>query len=102
MTAAPCRYLNSYQYYQPEKDAQSEKFDFPNEELSAIAQVYSQFASDGVDRWHDKTVEWLMVYIVTEIASTPHSMRSGYSVATILDAYDFTASKLVSSTVRTV
>lgn len=92
MTRDPCRNLYSYRLgTKPEEVGDT----FPEKDLSAIAQVYSEFETEGVKKWPQQTPEWLMVYLMTEISSTPHSMRSGYSVPTILDAYDTIVSKLV-------
>lgn len=55
---------------------------------SAIAQVYSEFAETGTDTWHRKNVEWFLVYLITEVGATPHNIRQGYSVPSLMDAYD--------------
>ena len=86
--------------HQAQASTQQEKQDddlvWPDRETSAIAQVYAQFEDEGVKRWPQKNVEWLMVYLLTEIATTPHSMRSGYASPSILDAYDAVVQQLVS------
>ncbi|KAI3317618.1 hypothetical protein HD806DRAFT_514603 [Xylariaceae sp. AK1471] len=55
---------------------------------SAIAQVYREFSETGTSAWHRKTVEWFLVYLMTEVGSTPHTIRQGYSVPSLTDAFD--------------
>ena len=68
---------------------------FDNEEASAIAHVFKQFEGTGTKTWHRKTVEWLLIYIMTEIGGTPHNIRKGYNCPSIIDAYDAIVHELV-------
>ncbi|RKU47951.1 hypothetical protein DL546_001810 [Coniochaeta pulveracea] len=55
---------------------------------SALAQVFLEFSGTGTRSWYRKTVEWFLVYLITEVAVTPHNIRQGYSVPSLMDAYD--------------
>lgn len=55
---------------------------------SALAQIYHEFAETGTQTWFRKDVEWFLVYLITEVGATPHNIRQGYSVPSLLDAYD--------------
>ena len=67
-----------------------------NPDASAIALIFQEFSTSGVDNWHRKTTEWLLVYIITEIICTPNNLRHGYSVPSLLDAYESIVHELVS------
>ncbi|ORY58220.1 uncharacterized protein BCR38DRAFT_353305 [Pseudomassariella vexata] len=56
-------------------------------EFSVIAHVMTAFENSGTSRWHRRTVEWLVVYLFTESAVTPHSMRGGMNAISPLNAY---------------
>jgi hypothetical protein len=72
----------------------SQYLDLPRSELncvshaSAIAQIFEEFACTGVDTWYHATVEWFVVYLITELGAIPHTIRQGHSVVSIMDAYD--------------
>jgi hypothetical protein len=66
-----------------------------NQNASIFALLGKMF-HDGVKRWHRKTVEWLVVYLATEAAVTPHGIRNGHLVATYVYAYQELAIELVS------
>lgn len=55
---------------------------------SAIAQVWLEFSRTGTDSWKKKSVEWFLVYLITEVGAAPHNVRQGYSVPSLTDAYD--------------
>ncbi|KAB5566742.1 hypothetical protein GE09DRAFT_745718 [Coniochaeta sp. 2T2.1] len=55
---------------------------------SATAQIFLEFSETGTRTWFRKTVEWFLVYLITEVAVTPHNIRQGYSVPSLMDAYD--------------
>ncbi|KAJ9604419.1 hypothetical protein H2200_011255 [Cladophialophora chaetospira] len=55
---------------------------------SATAEVFREFSITGTQTWARKTVEWFLVYLITEVAVTPHNIRQGYSVPSLMDAYD--------------
>ena len=67
-----------------------------NPDASAIPLIFQEFSKSGIDTWHRKTIEWLLVYMVTEISCTPHTLRQGYSVPSLLDAYEGIVHELVS------
>lgn len=64
---------------------------------SATAQVFLEFSETGTQTWFRKTVEWFLVYLITEVAVTPHNIRQGYSVPSLMDAYDSIVHELVCS-----
>lgn len=68
---------------------------YDNEHASAITQVFEQFKHTGTDLWHQKSVEWLLIYILTEIGATPHNRRKGYNCPTVMDAYETVIHDLV-------
>lgn len=78
-------------------NAQDQTSAFDRKEYSAIAQIYREFAKDGVSSWDMPTAEWLTVFVITEIITTPHTFRSGHGAPSILDAYDGIVYKLVSN-----
>ena len=67
-----------------------------NPDTSCLAHVAECFLDSGVSRWHRKTVEWLIVYILTEAAVTPHNIRQGRNSISLLTAYQDLAKQLVS------
>ncbi|MCJ1275983.1 hypothetical protein MMC21_003788 [Puttea exsequens] len=58
-----------------------------NDDASAVALVLKAFEGQGTKTWHRRTVEHLIVYIVTEIGVTPHPDRQGYNAPTLESAY---------------
>lgn len=62
---------------------------------SAIAQVFLEFSETGTDTWFRKNTEWFLVYLMTEVAATPHTIRQGYSVPSLMNAYDSIVHELV-------
>lgn len=62
---------------------------------SATAQVFREFSKTGTQTWFRKNVEWFLVYLITEVGVTPHNIRQGYSVVSLLDAYDAIVHELV-------
>ena len=69
---------------------------YDNAQASAITQVFEQFKDTGTGLWHRKSVEWLLIYILTEIGATPHNRRGGYNCPSIMDAYETVIHDLVS------
>lgn len=63
---------------------------------SATAQIFREFSETGTDIWYRKNTEWFLVYLITEVAATPHNIRQGYSVPSLMDAYDSIVHELVS------
>ena len=68
---------------------------YDNEQASAVAHIFEQFESTGMSTWHRNSVEWLLIYIMTEIGVTPHNIRKGYNCPSIMDAYDAIVHDLV-------
>ena len=60
-------------------------FDFP--EAFVLGQVWRQFSSTGTKTWHRATVEWFLVYLMTELVCTPHSISQGLNAPTLQFAY---------------
>ncbi|KAI1420953.1 hypothetical protein F5Y12DRAFT_719022 [Xylaria sp. FL1777] len=60
-------------------------------DASVIAHTMHAFQYSGTRRWkcrcHESAAVWLIVYLFTEAAVTPHSIRGGRSAIEILDAY---------------
>ncbi|KAI9715407.1 MAG: hypothetical protein M1828_000867 [Chrysothrix sp. TS-e1954] len=55
-----------------------------NRDASVIAQLMKNFERTGTKNWHKKTVEWFMVYLLTEVGATPHTDLHGRSATAIL------------------
>ena len=47
-----------------------------------------EFSESGTDTWFRKHVEWFLIYPFTEMGATPHNIRQGYSLPSLMDAYD--------------
>jgi hypothetical protein len=64
---------------------------------SPIAQIFEEFAQTGTNTWYRATVEWFLVYLITEMGALPHNIRHGYNVVSIMDAYENLVHDIVSS-----
>lgn len=68
-------------------------------DASVIAHTMHAFQHSGTRDWKcnckERVAVWLIVYLFTEAAVTPHNIRGGRNAAEILDAY-MEASTLVS------
>jgi hypothetical protein len=73
-----------------------------NTDASAIAAVFQQFAEKGTRDWSSKTVEYLLIFLITEIAATPHSIRDGHSAPDIAIAYQSILNDLVRNTLSQI
>jgi len=62
---------------------------------SATAQIFREFSETGTTTWRRKNVEWFLVYLITELGTTPHNIRQGYSIPSLMDAYDAIVHELV-------
>jgi len=62
---------------------------------SATAQIFREFSESGTRTWYRKNVEWFLIYLLTEVGVTPHNIRQGYSVPSLMDAYDAIVHELV-------
>ncbi|KAI4203436.1 MAG: hypothetical protein LQ346_001785 [Caloplaca aetnensis] len=60
---------------------------FDNENASAPGYIFSAFADQGTSTWHRRTVEWFLIYLVTEVGATPHAQRQGYNAPELDSAY---------------
>lgn len=53
------------------------------------------FSQEGTDQWYQNTVEWFMIYLITEMAATPHTLSQGYNAPSLPMAYHFIVQDLV-------
>ena len=60
---------------------------FDNDDASAVGHVFQAFAEQGTKTWHRKTVEWFLVYLITEVGVTPHNFRQGCNAPSFESAY---------------
>ena len=60
---------------------------FGNPDASALGQVWKAFSSSGTKGWYKATVEWFLVYLMTEIICTLHSISQGHNAPTLQFAY---------------
>ena len=60
---------------------------FDNDDASAVGHVYQAFAEQGTSTWHRRTVEWFLVYLLSEVGVTPHTMRQGHNAPAMETAY---------------
>ena len=65
-------------------------------DVSVLAHIAESFMHSGTSRWHYPTVEWLVVYILTEAAVVPHNIRQGRNSTSLLTAYQDLAREMVS------
>ncbi len=67
-----------------------------DESNSALARVWQVFEKAGTSTWPSETVEWFLVYLMTEVSATPHSISQGYNAPSLPQAYEAVALDLVS------
>ncbi|KAI9822397.1 MAG: hypothetical protein M1827_000116 [Pycnora praestabilis] len=60
---------------------------FDNKDASALGQVWQTFSKTGTSTWHQDTVEWFLVYLMTEIEATPHTISQGNNAPSIHQGY---------------
>ncbi|KAL8823570.1 MAG: hypothetical protein Q9191_005733, partial [Dirinaria sp. TL-2023a] len=60
---------------------------FDNDDASAVGHVFQAFAEKGTRTWHRRTTEWFLVYLLTEVGCTPHSIRQGFNAPPMENAY---------------
>lgn len=65
-------------------------------DVSVLAHIAENFVASGTSKWHYPTVEWLVIYILTEAAVVPHNIRQGRNSTSLLTAYQDIARDLVS------
>ncbi|KAI9794126.1 MAG: hypothetical protein M1833_000438 [Piccolia ochrophora] len=52
---------------------------FDNTDASALGNTWDVFSKDGTASWHRQSVEWFLVYLVTEVVATPHAISQGFN-----------------------
>ena len=60
---------------------------FDNDDASAVGHAFQAFADNGTSTWHRRTVEWFLVYLLTEVGVTPHPVRQGFNAPSFESAY---------------
>ena len=60
---------------------------YNNDDASAVAHAFQAFAENGTSSWHRRTVEHFLVYLTTEVGTTPHPMRQGFNAPSLETAY---------------
>lgn len=58
-----------------------------NEDGSMLGLLFEIFSQTGTSTWYRKNVDWLLVYILTEIAVKPTHIRNGCNAPSILRTY---------------
>ncbi|KAI9844689.1 MAG: hypothetical protein M1837_005431 [Sclerophora amabilis] len=58
-----------------------------DESVSALARVWQIFEKTGTSTWPSETVEWFLVYLMTEISVTPHAVSQGFNAPSLHQAY---------------
>ena len=48
-----------------------------NDDACAISHCFQAFAESGSATWHRRSVEWFLVYLLTEVGTTPNYFRQG-------------------------
>ena len=66
-----------------------------NDDASAIAFTLDEFKGQGTSNWHRRSVEWLIVHLLTEIGVTPHVDRQGFNAPSLDIAYQEVIQNLV-------
>lgn len=60
---------------------------FYNDHASVLGQIWKLFSKTGTSSWHTASVEWFLVYLMTEVVCTPHTEAQGHNAPTIPFAY---------------
>lgn len=66
-----------------------------NYDASVIGFMYKLFENTGSSSWHRRTVDWFLVYLLTEVVIVPHNIRQGRSELSLMSAYQTVVQKLV-------
>lgn len=69
-------------------------------QATVVGNLLSSFETTGTRNWHKNTVEWFLVFLLTEFAVTPHNMREGFTAASVLIGYQAVLRDLVISSHR--
>lgn len=64
-------------------------------DASVIGSQMSALQERGASEWYQHTVEYFLVFLVTEIGITPHNHLSGHSAASLLSALQSISRDLV-------
>jgi hypothetical protein len=75
-----------------------------SEEASVLGFMWKRFRKSGTHTWHKPTLEWFLVYLLTELAAAPHTIRQGRNTLSLISAYQQVVQDLVSrnSTLETL
>ncbi|SPO06039.1 uncharacterized protein DNG_08728 [Cephalotrichum gorgonifer] len=65
-----------------------------NEEASVFAFLCKRFEKSGTRDWPQKTVEYFLIYLLTEVAASPHNIRQGRALTRLTVAYKQIVEKL--------
>ncbi|KAF2398200.1 hypothetical protein EJ06DRAFT_127188 [Trichodelitschia bisporula] len=65
-----------------------------SEDASVVGYIFKRFEHSGTRFWPAKTVEWFLVYLLTEMAVTPHTIRQGRNAVSLISAYQHILQKL--------
>lgn len=57
-----------------------------NRDASVVGNMMHWLQDRGAIGWHDTSVEWFMIYLVTEIAIAPTNITSGRAAISVLSA----------------
>ena len=60
---------------------------FDNDDASAVGHCFQAFSTSGTSTWHRRSVEYFLVYLLSEVLTTPHPMRQGFNAPTLDSAY---------------
>lgn len=82
------RHLNEYLAF-----SRQGREDF--EDSSVFGFMFERFQNIGASLWPMKTVEYFLVYLLTEIVVTPHTLRQGHNSMTLVAAYERIVERLV-------
>ena len=66
-----------------------------NPSASALAHLRTQFENTGTQLWHKNNVEYFLIFLLTELAYTPHNGREGYNAISVLDGFQAVVRDLV-------
>ena len=67
-----------------------------NPKSSVIGNRVATLQEHGAKDWHERTVEWFLIYLVSEIGVAPQNMYSGRSAVSLRSALHNTVQDLVS------
>jgi len=67
-----------------------------NDVASATAFVSKRFEDKDTQHWPEISVEWFMMYLITEVGVTPHADRQGYNAPSLDGAYQDLIQEFVS------